>query len=141
MDASDRIFKKSPLLVTLNTGGLRSNHMAAIGDYCVGKGFYVGQNGLKGSSYTGSVGGRVSPFHGWSNDTKLFFEMGARSGRRTGSLMQVMEAAERIHCGYLNVYPRDVLRGTRGQPDYDPAYEKALAFGASTLGGPGQGTR
>lgn len=81
-----------------------------------------------------SVGGKVSPFHDWSNDTKLFFEMVARSGRRTGSLMEVMKAAGRIHCSYLNVYPRDVLRGTRGQPDYDPVYEEALAYGASTLG-------
>ena len=134
VDASDRIFRNSPLLITLNTGGLRTNHMAAIGDYCVSMGFYVGQNGLKGSSYMGSVGGRVSLFHGWANDTKLFFEMVARSGPRTGSLMEVMEAAERIHCSYLNVYPQDVLRGTPGQPDYDPAYEEALAYGASTLG-------
>jgi len=134
VDTSDSIFRNSPLLVTLNTGGLQTNHMAAIGDYCVSKGFYVGQNGLRGSSYTGSVGGGVSPFHGWSNDTKLFFEMVARSGGRTGSLMEVMEAAERIRCSYLNVYPRDVLSGTRGQPDYDPACEEALAYGARTLG-------
>ena len=141
VDASDHIFRNSPLLVTLNTGGLRTNHMAAIGDYCVGMGFYVGQNGLKGSSYMGSVGGKVSPFHGWSNDTKLFFEMVARSGPRTGSLKDVMEAAERIHCSYLNVYPQDVLRGTRGQPDYDLAYEEALAYGARTLGRPEHGAR
>lgn len=141
VDASDRIFRHSPLLVTLNTGGLRTNHMAAIGDYCVGMGFYVGQNGLKGSSYTESAGGRVAPFHGWSNDTKLFFEMVARSGLRTGSLMEVMMAAERIHCSYLNVYPEDVLRGSRGQPDYDPVYEEALAYGAKTLGRPEHGAR
>lgn len=141
IDASNRIFQKSPLLVTLNTGGLRTNHMVAIGDYCVVMGFYVGQNGLKGSSYMRSVEGRVSPFHGWSNDTKLFFEMVARSGRRTGSLMEVMKAAARIHCSYLNVYPEDALRGTHGQQDYDPAYEDALAYGASTLGKPGHGIK
>jgi hypothetical protein len=47
-----------------------------------------------------------------------------------------MKAAERIHGSYLNVYPEDVLRGSRGQPDYDPVYEEALAYGARTLGGP-----
>ena len=34
---------------------------------------------------------------------------------------------------YLNVYPEDVLRGTRGQPHYDPIYEEALAYGARVL--------
>ena len=34
---------------------------------------------------------------------------------------------------HLNVYPEDVLRGTRGQPHYDPIYEEALAYGARVL--------
>jgi hypothetical protein len=34
---------------------------------------------------------------------------------------------------HLNVYPEDVLRGTRGQPQYDPIYEEALAYGARVL--------
>jgi hypothetical protein len=31
-------------------------------------------------------------------------------------------------------YSKDVLRGTRGQPQFDPAYEEALAYGARVLG-------
>ncbi|MCX7886620.1 MAG: alpha/beta fold hydrolase, partial [Verrucomicrobiae bacterium] len=32
------------------------------------------------------------------------------------------------------VYAVDVLRGTKGQPDYDPAFEEALAYGAKVIG-------
>ena len=60
--------------------------------------------------------------------------MVAGTGGRTGTLMEVMKAAERIHCNYLNVYPEDVLRGTRGQPKFEAAYEAALAYGARVLG-------
>lgn len=134
VDASARIFRKTPVLVTLNVGGLRGgNRMAVIGDYCVAKGFYVGQNGLSGNSYRETAPGRQSAFVGWSKQARLFFEMVAGSGGRTGTLMEVMKAAERIHCSYLNVYPEDVLRGTRGQPNYDPAYAEALAYGALVL--------
>ena len=77
-------------------------------------------------------------FHGvienLPKQARLFFAMVAGTGGRTGTLMGVMKAVERIHCSYLNVYPEDVLRGTRGQPNYDPAYAEALAYGARTLG-------
>jgi len=136
VDASDRIFKKTPLLVTLNVGGLRAaDRSVTIGDYCVDRGFYVGQNGLAGRSYLDSSGGRTAAFHRWSPQTKLFFEMVAGTGGRTGTLMEVVQAAERIHCSYLNVYPEDVLRGTRGQPTFDPEYERALEYGARVLDG------
>jgi dienelactone hydrolase len=136
VDASDRVFQKTPLLVTLNVGGLRAaDRSVTIGDYCVAKGFYVGQNGLSGRSYLDSSGGRTAAFHRWSKQTKLFFEMVAGTGGRTGTLMEVMQAAERIGCSYLNVYPEDVLRGTRGQPDFDPEYERALEYGARVLSG------
>ena len=134
VDASARIFRSTPVLVTLNIGGLRSgSRMGVIGEYCVDKGFYVGQNGLSGNSYPAPDGTKTASFAGWSKRTKLFFEMLAASGQRTGTLMEVMKAAERIQCSYLNVYPEDVVRGTRGQPTFDPAYEEALAYGARTL--------
>jgi hypothetical protein len=75
----------------------------------------------------------MKAFLGWSNRTRLFFEMVTGTGGRTGTLMDVMHAAERIHCRYLNVYPEDVLRGTRGQPNFDPKYEEALRYGAEHL--------
>lgn len=60
-----------------------------------------------------------------------------RSGvGNTGTLMEVMKAAERIHCSYLNVYPEDVLKGTKGNADYDPDFEEALKYGASIIGKP-----
>jgi hypothetical protein len=134
VDASARTFRKTPLLVTLNVGGLQSgDRSVSIGDYCVARGFYVGQNGLAGGSYRNTEAGRSAAFIRWAGETKLFFEMVAGSGRRTGTLMEVMKAAERIQCSYLNVYPEDVIRGTRGQPKFDPIYEEALAYGARVL--------
>ena len=135
IDASDRAFEKTPLLVTLNIGGLRGRDRSAeIGDYCVSKGFYVGQNGLNGRSYADPSSGRASSFLRWPNRTRLFFEMVAGSSPRTGTLMEVITAAERIRCSYLNVYPEDVRRGTRGEPGFDPAFEAALAHGARQIG-------
>ncbi len=134
IDAADRAFKKTPLLVTLNLGGLRGpDRSVEIGDYCVAKGFYVGQNGLTGQSYRDTSSGRAAGFERWAKGTRLFFEMAAGAGGRTGSLMDVMRAAERIGCSYLNVYPEDVVRGTKGQPAFDPAYAEALAYGAAAL--------
>ena len=134
VDASASTFKQTPLLVTLNVGGIQAgDRSVVIGDYCVARGLYVGQNGLSGSSFRSLEMGRSAAFIRWSQQTKLFFEMVAGTGGRTGTLMEVMKAAERIHCNYLNVYPDDVLRGTRGQPKFDPAYEEALAYGAHAL--------
>jgi hypothetical protein len=45
-----------------------------------------------------------------------------------------MQAAERIGCDYLGVYATDVLKGTRGQKNFDPEYEQALEYGAKALG-------
>ena len=135
VDASDRIFQHTPLLVTLNVGGLRAgDRLITIGDYCASRGFYVGQNGLGGGSYRDSESGRTQAFLRWAGQSKLFFEMVQRSGGHTGTLMEVMQAAERIHCSYLNVYPEDVLLGTRGEKNFDPAFEAALKYGAEVLG-------
>lgn len=127
-------FKKTKLLVTLNTGSLDGpSQMQAIGDFCVTQGCYVGQNGLRGSSYAKDAP-RESPFTAWSNKTLLYFEMlDATSQGTTGNLMQVMQAAERIGCDYLGVYSADVLKGTVGQTNYDPNYEQALKYGATAL--------
>lgn len=132
-------FKKTPLLVTLNVGSLDGPEQSqVIGDHCVGRGCYVGQNGLTGRSYQ-QDSPRKAAFLGWGAKTGLYFEMLDASGGGTGSLMEVMQAAERIGCSYLGVYAVDVLRGTKGQPNYDPAYEEALAYGARALGRAAEG--
>jgi hypothetical protein len=120
--------------VTLNVGSLDGpNQMQAIGDHCVARGCYVGQNGLRGSSYPAG-GSRPSPFTAWGEKTLLYFEMlDATSQGTTGGLLDVMKAAERIGCDYLGVYAADVLKGTTGQPSFDPEYEKALRYGAESL--------
>ncbi len=135
VDASTRILPRTPLLVTLNVGSLRgTDRLREIGEYCVSKGCYVGQNGLAGRSYQDPEAARTKAFLGWADRTKLFFEMVTGTGGRAGTLMDVMQAAGRIRCSYLNVYPEDVLRGTRGQKNFDPAYEEALKYGAEKLG-------
>ncbi|MFZ5830866.1 MAG: hypothetical protein ACOY3P_12295 [Planctomycetota bacterium] len=134
VDESDRTFEKAPLLVTLNVGGLDGpDRSAEIGDYCVARGFYVGQNGLAAGSYRSLAQGRAVAFVRWSKETKLFFEMAHGTRGSKGELMEVMKAAERIGCDYLNVYPEDVLRGTSGQRTYDPSYEEALKYGARVV--------
>ena len=129
-------FKKSPIAVTLNRGSLQGpERFVEIGEYAVSKGFYVGQNGLNKNSYLRD-GSRRRAFAAWDPRTKFYFEMVAPAGRRTGTLMEVMKSAERIHCSYLGVYPGDVLKGMNGQPNYDPEFEKALKYGASIIGMP-----
>lgn len=135
IDASARVLKHTPLLATLNVGGLHARDRSVeIGDYCVSRGFYVGQNGLAGRSYQDPAQPRTQAFHRWAKETRLFFEMVAGTGSRTGTLMEVMQAAERINCSYLNVYPEDVLRGTPGSRNFDPAYAAALQYSAAALG-------
>lgn len=134
VDAANRALPHTPLLVTLNVATLSgADRMREVGDYVAAKGVYVGQNGLGGGSYRDSAAGRTQAFLGWSKGTRLFFEMVQRSGGNTGTLMEVMQAAVRIHCNYLNVYPEDVLQGTRGEAGYDPAFEAALRYGAEAL--------
>ena len=125
---------KTRLLVTLNRGSLEGrSQFAEISQYCVTHGMMVGQNGLNGNSYL-----RDSPrrrlFLEQGTRMGLYFEMVHPSGSSTGTLMEVMKAAERIRCDYLGVYPADVLKGTSGHGTYDPDYEKALQFGASVVG-------
>jgi hypothetical protein len=136
VDDAREAFRKTPLLVTLNVGSLEGpEQFQAIGDYCVSQGCYVGQNGLNARSYD-TDSPRKTSFQKWSPKTKFYFEMVDASGGNTGSLMDVMKAAERIGCSYLGVYAADVLRGTKGQPNYDAAYDEALNYGAKALGKP-----
>ncbi len=134
VDDARAAFQKTPLLVTLNVGSLDGpEQFQAIGTYCVGHGCYVGQNGLNARSYEADSP-RKRAFLDWGATTRLYFETVDASGGGTGSLLDVMKAAERIGCDYLGVYAVDVLRGTKGQPNYDPKFEEALAYGASVIG-------
>jgi dienelactone hydrolase len=134
IDDASAAFKKTPLLVTLNVGSLDGpEQFQAMGAHAVSRGCYVGQNGLNARSYA-EDSPRKSAFLDWGRRTRLYFEMVDASGGNTGSLMEVMKAAERIGCDYLGVYAVDVLRGTKGQPNYDPEFEAALAYGANALG-------
>lgn len=136
VDDAVAAFRKTPLLVTLNHGSLDGpEQFQAIGEHCVGRGCFVGQNGLNARSY-GADSPRRRAFREWGGKTRLYFEMVDASGGGTGSLLEVMKAAERVGCNYLGVYAVDVLRGTRGQPNFDPAYEEALAYGARVMGKP-----
>ncbi len=93
----------------------------------------VGQNGLAGSSFQEIAGGRSAGFVLWKQEVPLFFELVHQSGGTTGSLLDVIHAAQRINCNFLNVYPNDVLRGTVGTPGYDRQYEDALRYGFESL--------
>ena len=59
--------------------------------------------------------------------------VGSTSLDEVGSLRGVIDAAMRGGCSYLNVYAKDVLRGTKGWDNYDKSYEEALAYGAHML--------
>lgn len=137
IDSISNIFIKIPALVTLNAGGLANkDNLFDIGFYAANKGLMVGQNGLGKKSYL-KDDSRRRAFAVFEARTKLFFEMVQKSGvANTGSLMEVMKAAQRIHCSYLNVYPEDVLKGTKGNVDFDPAFEEALKYGAAIIGKP-----
>ena len=132
--AAKRAIPGVPLLATLNAGGLRAaDRMPAIGDFCTQQGLLVGQNGLAGRSYRNAEGGRTQAFLRWGETRGIFFEMVQRSGGNTGTLMEVMQAAGRIRCNYLNVYPEDVIESTPGTPHYRAESEAALKYGYDTL--------
>jgi hypothetical protein len=134
VDDAAAAFKKTKLLVTLNVGSLDGpEQFQEIGVHCVARGCHVGQNGLNGKSYL-EDSPRRRAFLDWGRKTKLYFEMVDPSGGRTGTLMEVVQAAERIGCDFLGVYAVDVLKATRGQKDFDPENEKALKYGAEVLG-------
>lgn len=122
-----------PSLVTLNVGGMEnSGQFGRIGAYCTSKGVYVGQNGLRASSYLGSSP-RLDFLLEWSGETKIFHEMVAKSGGDTGTLLGVMEAAGRANTTYLVVYPEDVTASLVGSHEMRAPYIDAMAFGSGHL--------
>lgn len=152
IDAADRIFRRLPVAITLNVatlnlGGEKHDHSVQIGAYAAGRGCYVGQNGLSGRSYSPARGQdhpRMKGFAEWTaKGSRVVFETLGDADSETkfgkvplGSLREIIDAARRGSAGYLLPYPRDVLRGTKGQPDYDPEFEAALAYGAKVLARP-----
>ncbi|MND05257.1 hypothetical protein D3C83_259320 [compost metagenome] len=59
---------------------------------------------------------------------------GAKDEPDTSTLLDYVKSAETHHASYLNVYPEDVIKGTRGTSTYDPAWEEALKRAAASLG-------
>lgn len=156
LEASAGTFKRTPLLVTLNAGGMQGDRLVEIGSWCVERGFYVGQNGLSPDTPR-PESRRGRSFLEWAGRTRLFFEMVdatgdtlnsllARWGKPpvpsrepasdTSTLMDYVRQAERLRASFLNVYPEDVIKGTKGSATYDPAWEEALRHGAAALGTP-----
>ncbi len=139
IDACTGIFTAKPTCVSLNTGGLPgdADNFDVFGQRAFEKGVYLGQNGIKGSSYTNPNGGRYKSFMKWEAAGGVVFqEMALAAGnvdRGVGTLMEVMQAALRIKTAWLNVYAVDVEKGTKGSAKYDPASEEALKFGAANI--------
>jgi hypothetical protein len=155
IDTSAAVFRRSPLLVTLNVAGMKGDRFAEVGQYCVARGFFVGQNGLSPSNPRPGTA-RGDAFLAWGRDTRTFFEMvdatgvtlnllmkrwgkppvpGAKDEPDTSTLLDYIKSAETMGCRYLNVYPEDVIKGTRGTATFDAAWEAALQRGAAALGG------
>lgn len=126
------LFKKLPTEVALNKGSLLgNNNFKLFGEQAVKCGMYIGQNGLSGQRYSDNESVKVQLLSSWAKKTKIFFEMVGATSQDVGSLKEVMDAAFRGKCSYLNVYAKDVLKGTKGFPEYDKAYEEALKYGSS----------
>ena len=128
------LFKKLPTEVALNKGSLfDNNNFELFGNRAVECGMYIGQNGLSGNRYSEKESAKVQLLSSWAKKTKIFFEMVGATSKDVGSLKEIMDAAFRGKCSYLNVYAKDVLKGTKGFPEYDNTYEEALEYGNSLL--------
>ncbi len=153
LEASRATFPRTPLLTTLNVAGMKGDRLAEVGAYCVARGFYVGQNGLSPNNPRPGTR-RAELFQQWSAETRTFFEMvdatgdtlnilmkrwgkppvpGAKDEPDTSTLLDYIKSAEAMKCRYLNVYPEDVIKGTRGTANYNPEWEEALKSGAAAL--------
>jgi hypothetical protein len=119
-----------PFLVTLNRGSFSDGaaRLEATGDRGAELGYYLGQNGLRGTT---QPSGRWLE---WAEQTPLFFEMLRGTGTDVGTMPEVTAAALRMHASFLNVYPEDVMRAQPDQPDFDPAWQRALQDAAAHLG-------
>lgn len=127
------IFRRTPLLVTLNTGALDgAGNLRAIGDQAAELGLMTGQNGLTGGSYRDDSPRRQA-FLAWGARRPCYFEMLDAAGGGTGSLDEVVSAAERAGGGWLGVYAVDALRCLPGRADHDPARAAALERAARVL--------
>lgn len=155
IEASAAVFPRTPLLVTLNVAGLApGDRLPEVGQFCVERGFYVGQNGLSPTNPRPGTR-RAEVLLGWARETRTFFEMvdatgdnlaalmkrwgkppvpGAKDEPDTSTLLDYIRSAEAMRCHYLNVYAEDAIKGTRGTASYDPAWEEALRRGAAVLG-------
>ena len=155
LDSAAAVFRTAPLLVTLNVAGMNAgDRLPEVGSYAVTRGFYVGQNGLSPNNPRPGTR-RAELFAAWSKETRVFFEMvdatgktlntlmkewgkppvpGAKDEPDTSTLMDYVKSAEANHASYLNVYPEDAIKATRGTKTYDPAWEEALRRAAATLG-------
>jgi hypothetical protein len=155
IETSADVFRRAPLLVTLNVAGMNAgDRLPEIGQFCVERGFYVGQNGLSPNNPRPGTR-RVEAFAGWAKETRIFFEMvdatgkslnmlmkewgkppvpGAKDEPEPWTLMDYVKKAEAVHCNYLNVYAEDVIKATRGTKTYDPAWEEALKHATAVLG-------
>lgn len=127
--------KAHPLLVTLNNGAMPDapSRLEATGELAVSLGISVGQNGLRGDSYT--TANSAQRWLGWAAKVPLFFEMSAATGGSEGTMQEVVDAALRVRCSALNTYAIDVVKATKGSSTYDPAWEAALQQAARELGG------
>lgn len=127
-------FPTLPLLATLNRGAMPDapSRMTDVGDFAVASGLRVGQNGIKGSSYLNLPSD--SMWFRWGSQTGNFQEMSAATGSTVGTMQEVVDAAIRVKCDFLNVYAEDVVRATAGTSTFDPAWEAALQLAATSLG-------
>lgn len=124
------------LATTLNAGGLpgEPSRLGAVGERAVALGLGVGQNGLRGDSYTTAAS--VERWRRWGDQVPLAFEMSAATGGEVGTMAEVVDAAVRVGADFLNTYAIDVVRATPGSPTYDPTWQAALASAADRLGLP-----
>lgn len=127
-------FPTLPVLVTLNKAGMpeEPSRLSQVGDLATAKGLWVGQNGLRGSSFPSSR--NAKNWLTWGATTQVFFETVSAAGGDTGTMQQLADACQRAACNWLNVYYQDVYKATPGTSTYDPAWEAALKDVASTVG-------
>jgi hypothetical protein len=124
-------FPTLPVLITLNKAGMpgERSRLTDMGNLVTAQGLWVGQNGLNGSSYTGNS---ANQWLTWGKTTQVFFEQVALSGGTTGTMQELVDACQRAGCNWLNVYYRDALKATPGEPTYDPKWDAALDDLAAT---------
>ncbi len=127
-------FPTLPTLITLNRAGLpdEPSRLAEVGAFALGFGHWLGQNNLKGASFSTSSSSAM--WLDWGARTRLCFEMLAATGAEVGTMTEVVDAALRIPLDFANVYATDVVRATSGTSTYNPDWDAALRRAAANLG-------